>query len=133
MRGGNLVFTKSDEEISIEQISEDNLTIFPYNKKIKIWVIVLILFILISFVTNLLATRNKPTTEEQFICVSLGYDYYEPGDWNCKEIREDYDTYKIQILISNLAFFPIGISLVSIFVNLKRKKALKKSQNNDLS
>ena len=132
MRGGNLVFSKSDGEISIEQISEDNLTIFSYNKKIKIWVIVLILFILISFVTNVLATRNKPTTEEQFICVSLGYDYYEPGDWNCKEIREDYDTYKIQILISNLAFFPIGISLVSIFVNLKRKKALKKSQNNDL-
>ena len=133
MRGGKLVFTNSDEEVSIKQTSEDNLAIVPYNKKIKIWVILLILFIFISLVTNMLATKNKPTTEEKFICVSLGYDYYEPGDWNCKEIRDDYDAYKTQILISYIAYLPIGFSLVSIGVNLKRKKAHKQTQNSDLS
>ena len=133
MRGGKLLFTKSDEEVSIKQTSEDNLNIVTYNKKIKIWVILLILFIFISLVTNMLATKNKPTTEEKFICVSLGYDYYEPGDWNCKEIRDDYDAYKTQILISYIAYLPIGFSLVSIGVNLKRKKAHKQTQNSDFS
>lgn len=133
MRGGKLVFTNSDEEVPIKQTSEDNLAIVPYNKKIKIWVILLILFIFISLVTNMLATKNKPTTEEKFICVSLGYDYYEPGDWNCKEIRDDYDAYKTQILISYIAYLPIGFSLVSIGVNLKRKKAHKQTQNIDLT
>ena len=121
MRGGNLIFTTSDEIVSDSQVVEDNLTTSRYGRKIKFWVILLIIFIAISAFTNMLATGNKPTAEEQLVCVSLGYDYYEPGDWDCEEIREDYDAYRVQILISNLAFFPIGISLMAIFVNLRRK------------
>ena len=108
---------------------EENLIVANYNKKIKIWLILLLLFISISLVTNMLATKNQPTAEERFVCVSLGFDYYEPGDWDCREIRDDYESYKVQILISNLAFFPIGISLVSILVNLKRKNSHKRNQS----
>ena len=46
-------------------------------------------------------------SEERFICVSLGADYYEPGDWDCKEIRDKYDAYNTQMLISYIAFLPI--------------------------
>ena len=108
---------------------EDNLILGRYDRKIKFWVILLLLFVAVSVFTNMLATRNQVTAEERFICVSLGFDYYEPGDWDCREIRDDYESYKVQILISNLAFFPIGISLVSILVNLKRKNSHKRNQS----
>ena len=129
MRGGKLLLREPEEDLSNDQASEENLIVANYNKKIKIWLILLLLFISISLVTNMLATKNQPTAEERFVCVSLGFDYYEPGDWDCREIRDDYESYKVQILISNLAFFPIGISLVSILVNLKRKNSHKRNQS----
>ena len=129
MRGGKLLLKEPEEDLSNDQASEENLIVANYNKKIKIWLILLLLFISISLVTNMLATKNQPTAEERFVCVSLGFDYYEPGDWDCREIRDDYESYKVQILISNLAFFPIGISLVSILVNLKRKNSHKQNQS----
>ena len=129
MRGGKLLLTEPEEGVSNNQASEENLIVSNYNKKIKIWLILLLLFISISLVTNMLATKNQPTAEERFVCVSLGFDYYEPGDWDCREIRDNYESYKVQILISNLAFFPIGISLVSILVNLKRKNSHKQNQS----
>ena len=122
MRGGNLIFTTPDEIVSDSLAVEDNLILSRYDRKIKFWIILLILFVAVSVFTNMLATRNQVTAEERFICVSLGFDYYEPGDWDCKEIRDKYDAYKTQILISYIAYLPIGISLVSIGVNLKRKK-----------
>ncbi len=127
MRGGNLLFTKPDEIVSDNQVAEDNLILSRYDRKIKFWVILLILFVAVSAFTNMLATRNQVTAEERFICVSLGADYYEPGDWDCKEIRDKYDAYKTQILISYIAYLPIGFSLVSIGVNLKRKMAHKQT------
>ena len=127
MRGGNLIFTKPEEIASDNQVTE--LILSRYDRKIKFWVILLLLFVAVSVFTNMLATRNQVTAEERFICLSLGFDYYEPGDWDCKEIRDKYDAYKTQILISYIAYLPIGISLVSIGVNLKRKKAHKRTQS----
>ena len=132
MRGGNLIFTKPEEDLSNDQASKDNLIVANYNKKIKIWLILLLLFISISLVTNMLATRNQVTAEERFICVSLGADYYEPGDWDCKDIRDKYDAYNTQMLISYFAFLPIGFSLVGIGVNLKRKIAHKRTQSSGI-
>ena len=113
-------------------MAEDNLILSRYDRKIKFWVILLILFVAVSAFTNMLATRNQVTAEERFICVSLGADYYEPGDWDCREIRDDYESYKVQILISNFAFLPIGFSLVGIGVNLKRKIAHKRTQSSGI-
>ena len=127
MRGGNLIFTKPEEIASDNQVTE--LILSRYDRKIKFWVILLLLFVAVSVFTNMLATRNQVTAEERFICVSLGFDYYEPGDWDCKEIRDKYDAYKTQILISYIAYLPIGISLVSIGVNLKRKNSHKRNQS----
>tara|TARA_B100000003_G_scaffold39194_1_gene33345 strand:- start:53 stop:463 length:411 start_codon:yes stop_codon:yes gene_type:complete len=127
MRGGSLIFTKPEEIASDDQVTE--LILSRYDRKIKFWVILLLLFVAVSVFTNMLATRNQVTAEERFICVSLGADYYEPGDWDCKEIRDKYDAYKTQILISYIAYLPIGFSLVSIGVNLKRKMAHKQTQN----
>ena len=132
MRGGNLIFTKPEEDLSNDQASKDNLIVANYNKKIKIWLILLLLFISISLVTNMLATRNQVTAEERFICVSLGADYYEPGDWDCKDIRDKYDAYNTQMLISYFAFLPIGFSLVGIGVNLNRKIAHKRTQSSGI-
>ncbi len=131
MRGGNLIFTTPDEIVPDSQMVEDNLNLSRYDRKIKFWAILLILFVAVSAFTNMLATGNQVTAEERFICVSLGFDYYEPGDWDCKEIRDKYDAYKTQILISYIAYLPIGVSLVSIGVNLKRKTAHKQTQNSD--
>ena len=128
MRGGNLIFTKPEENASDNQGTE--LILSRYDRKIKFWVILLLLFVAVSVFTNMLATRNQVTAEERFICVSLGFDYYEPGDWDCKEIRDKYDAYKTQILISYIAYLPIGFSLVSIGVNLKRKNSHKRNQSN---
>ena len=130
MRGGNLIFTKPEEIASDNQVTE--LILSRYDRKIKFWVILLLLFVAVSVFTNMLATRNQVTAEERFICLSLGFDYYEPGDWDCKEIRDKYDAYKTQILISYIAYLPIGISLVSIGVNLKRKKAHKRTQSSGI-
>ena len=127
MRGGSLIFTKPEEIASDDQVTE--LILSRYDRKIKFWVILLLLFVAVSVFTNMLATRNQVTAEERFICVSLGFDYYEPGDWDCKEIRDKYDAYKTQILISYIAYLPIGFSLLSIGVNLKRKMAHKQTQN----
>ena len=132
MRGGNLLFTKPDEIVSDNQVAEDNLILSRYDRKIKFWVILLILFVAVSAFTNMLATRNQVTAEERFICVSLGADYYEPGDWDCKKIRDKYDAYKTQILISYIAYLPIGFSLVSIGVNMKRKIAHKRTQSSGI-
>ena len=129
MRGGSLIFTKPEEIASDDQVTE--LILSRYDRKIKFWVILLLLFVAVSVFTNMLATRNQVTAEERFICVSLGFDYYEPGDWDCKEIRDKYDAYKTQILISYIAYLPIGFSLVSIGVNLKRKNSHKRNQSND--
>ena len=111
---------------------EDNLILGRYDRKIKFWVILLLLFVAVSVFTNMLATGNQVTAEERFICVSLGADYYEPGDWDCKEIRDKYGAYKTQILISNIAFLPIGFSLVAIGVNLKRKIGHKRTHNSGI-
>ena len=130
MRGGNLIFTKPEEIASDNQVNE--LIISRYDRKIKFWVILLLLFVAVSVFTNMLATRNQVTAEERLICVSLGADYYEPGDWDCKEIRDKHDAYNTQMLLSYLAFIPIGFSLVGIGVNMKRKIALKRNQSSGI-
>ena len=127
MRGGKLLLREPEEIASDNQVTE--LILSRYDRKIKFWVILLLLFVAVSVFTNMLATRNQVTAEERLICVSLGFDYYEPGDWDCKEIRDKYDAYKTQILISYIAYLPIGISLVSIGVNLKRKNSHKRNQS----
>ena len=132
MRGGNLIFTTPDEIVSDSLAVEDNLILSRYDRKIKFWIILLILFVAVSAFTNMLATMNQVTAEERFICVSLGADYYEPGDWDCKEIRDKYDAYNTQMLLSYLAFIPIGFSLVGIGVNMKRKIALKRNQSSGI-
>ena len=132
MRGGNLLFTKPDEIVSDNQVAEDNLILSRYDRKIKFWVILLILFVAVSAFTNMLATRNQVTAEERFICVSLGADYYEPGDWDCKEIRDKHDAYNTQMLLSYLAFIPIGFSVIGIGINMKRKIALKRNQSSGI-
>ena len=132
MRGDNLPSTKPDEVMSGNQVAEDNLILSTFDRNIKFWVILLILFVAVSAFTSMLATRNQVTAEERFICVSLGADYYEPGDWDCKEIRDKYDAYNTQMLISYIAFLPIGFSLVAIGVNLKRKIAHKRTQNSGI-
>tara|TARA_A100001035_G_C27661627_1_gene444015 strand:+ start:423 stop:833 length:411 start_codon:yes stop_codon:yes gene_type:complete len=132
MRGGNLIFTTPDEIVPDSQMVEDNSNLSRYDRKIKFWAILLILFVAVSAFTNMLATGNQVTAEERFICVSLGFDYYEPGDWDCKEIREKYDAYNTQMLISNFAFLPIGFSLIAIGINLKRKIAHKRTQNSGI-
>tara|TARA_Y100001980_G_C14322166_1_gene142491 strand:- start:63 stop:473 length:411 start_codon:yes stop_codon:yes gene_type:complete len=132
MRGDNLPSTKPDEVMSGNQVAEDNLILSTFDRNIKFWVILLILFVAVSAFTSMLATRNQVTAEERFICVSLGADYYEPGDWDCKEIRDKHDAYNTQMLLSYLAFIPIGFSLVGIGVNMKRKIALKRNQSSGI-
>ena len=132
MRGDNPPSTKPDDVVSDNQVAEDNLILSTFDRNIKFWVILLILFVAVSAFTSMLATSNQVTAEERFICVSLGADYYEPGDWDCKEIRDKHDAYNTQMLLSYLAFIPIVFSLVGIGVNMKRKIALKRNQSSGI-
>ncbi len=85
-------------------------------RQIKFLSILLIALISISIACNKTGTDKIPSSEQQFICVGLGYDYYPPGDWDCEQIRDDYVQSRNLMRISFISGLGAGLAAIILIV-----------------
>ena len=85
-------------------------------RQIKFLSILLIALISISIACNIIGTDKLPSSEQQFICVGLGYDYYPPGDWDCEQIRDDYVQSRNLMRISFISGLGAGLAAIILIV-----------------
>jgi len=85
-------------------------------RQIKFLSILLIALISISISCNIIGTDKLPSSEQQFICVGLGYDYYPPGDWDCEQIRDDYVQSRNLMRISFISGLGAGLAAIILIV-----------------